>query len=71
MTDTTTAGDRLVSLKTLSERWDIPAETLRYWRHVGRGPESLTIGRNVYYRESALAAYLTQCEAEDQARRDK
>lgn len=26
-----------------------PAETLRYWRHVGKGPASFKLGRRVLY----------------------
>jgi excisionase family DNA binding protein len=26
-----------------------PAETVRYWRHVGKGPKSFKLGRRVLY----------------------
>lgn len=63
--------EKLLKLKTVSELLDVPEETLRYWRSKGVGPESFTMGRLVVYRESAVAAYVAQCEADDRARRDK
>lgn len=27
-----------------------PAETLRYWRHIGKGPRSFKVGRRVLYK---------------------
>lgn len=26
-----------------------PAETVRYWRHIGKGPKSFKVGRRVLY----------------------
>ena len=31
--------------------------TVRYWRHVGKGPRSLKVGRRVLYRESDVKAW--------------
>lgn len=32
-------------------------ETVRYWRHVGKGPRSFKIGRSVLYREGDVRAF--------------
>ncbi|WP_409333281.1 helix-turn-helix domain-containing protein [Trujillonella humicola] len=42
-----------------------PASTLRYWRHMGRGPSSFRIGRRVMYRAEDLGRWI-----EDQRRTD-
>jgi predicted DNA-binding transcriptional regulator AlpA len=38
-----------------------PVSTLRYWRHVGKGPRSFTMGGwIVVYRESDVRAWLAE-----------
>lgn len=38
-----------------------PVATLRYWRHVGTGPKSFTLGaRKVFYKRSDLDAWIEQ-----------
>ncbi|MEV0156888.1 helix-turn-helix domain-containing protein [Micromonospora sp. NPDC050686] len=32
--------------------------TVRYWRHVGKGPKGVKRGRRVLYAESSVAAWL-------------
>jgi excisionase family DNA binding protein len=35
-----------------------PAETVRYWRHIGKGPRSFKVGRRVLYRRSDVEAWI-------------
>jgi len=37
---------------------DIPTSTLQWWRHKRRGPAYVKIGHRVFYRKSALDAFL-------------
>lgn len=37
----------------------VPA-TVRYWRHIGKGPRSFKVGRRVLYRESDVNAWADQ-----------
>jgi prophage regulatory protein len=38
--------------------------TLRYWRHMGKGPECFSMGgRKVFYRRSVLDAWIAKQEA--------
>ena len=37
-----------------------PVETLRWWRHVGRGPKAYKVGRRVLYDEADLEAWLAE-----------
>ncbi len=40
---------------------DLPASTLRYWRHVGQGPLFYKIGRHVRYDIQDLDLFLARC----------
>lgn len=54
-------GNRIMKLKTLSEASELlrtPVATLRYWRHIGYGPTSFKIGRNVVYDAADLEAWI-------------
>lgn len=35
-----------------------PAETVRYWRHVGKGPASFKIGRRVLFERADVEAWI-------------
>lgn len=39
-----------------------PTATLQWWRHMGRGPKYLKVGRRVFYRKSALDEFLAAGE---------
>ena len=40
-----------------------PVETVRYWRHIGRGPQSFKIGRRVLYARSDVEAWIADARA--------
>lgn len=48
----------LVTLDDFAEETGIPSGTLRYWKHVGRGPSWQRIGRRLYARRTDLDAWL-------------
>lgn len=35
-------------------------ETVRYWRHIGKGPRSYKVGRRVLYRRDDVEAWLDE-----------
>ena len=37
-----------------------PSETVRYWRHIGKGPRSFKIGRRVLYAVEDVEAFLDE-----------
>ncbi|MGV9481340.1 helix-turn-helix transcriptional regulator [Gordonia aichiensis] len=39
-------------------------ETVRYWRHIGKGPKSFKVGRRVLYNAADVTAWLEQAEKE-------
>lgn len=49
---------RLHTIREVSERTRVPVDTLRYWRHLGTGPESAKLGRRIVYRESDVDAFV-------------
>jgi excisionase family DNA binding protein len=41
----------------VAELFRTSPETVRYWRHVGRGPKSFKVGRKVLYAREDVEAY--------------
>lgn len=41
-----------------------PAETVRYWRHVGKGPRSIKLGRRVLYRWTDIETWVAAQESD-------
>lgn len=37
-----------------------PAETVRYWRHIGKGPRSFKVGRRVLYRREDVESWIEE-----------
>lgn len=51
----------MADMLTISEAAELlrkPNATLRYWRHLGVGPKSFRVGRNVRYWRSDLVDWL-------------
>lgn len=38
-------------------------ESVRFWRHVGKGPKSFKVGRRVLYAVEDVEAWLTEARA--------
>ena len=45
-----------------------PAATLRYWRHLGVGPDSFRLGRRVVYRFEDLVRWIDEQRDADRGR---
>lgn len=41
-----------------------PIETVRYWRHVGKGPKSFKAGRRVIYALEDVEAWIAEAKSE-------
>ena len=52
--------ERLLTFRDISEQTGIPEGTLRYWRHMGEGPEGYRIGRRVCFPESKVTAWFEE-----------
>ena len=44
----------------VAEELRMPAETVRYWRHVGMGPKSFKIGRRVLYAVEDVQTFIDE-----------
>ena len=47
--------DRYLTTEEVATHFRTVPATVRYWRHIGKGPQSLKVGRRVLYRESDVA----------------
>jgi hypothetical protein len=45
-----------------------PVETVRYWRHIGYGPQSFKVGRRVLYEAAEVTRWLNETQAAQAAR---
>ena len=55
--DLTTAAKYLTTAE-VAELLRTPTETVRYWRHVGKGPHSFKVGRKVLYAVEDVEAFI-------------
>jgi excisionase family DNA binding protein len=49
---------KLLTTSEVADRLRQPESTIRYWRHIGYGPDSFKAGRRVLYRESDVDAWV-------------
>jgi predicted DNA-binding transcriptional regulator AlpA len=57
------AADELLTMKEVAAVLRVPEATLRYWRHLSKGPRGFRVGRSVRYWRTEVASWL-----EDQSR---
>jgi predicted DNA-binding transcriptional regulator AlpA len=50
--------DELLSINEVADIIRVPVATLRYWRHLGSGPQSFRIGRSVRYWRTEVLQWL-------------
>ena len=57
-------SDPLLRTREVSDLLGVPENTLRWWRYIGKGPDSFRLGqRLVVYRRSKVLAWLAAQEA--------
>jgi excisionase family DNA binding protein len=54
---------RFLTTEELANWLRTPAETIRYWRHVGKGPASFKVGRRVLYDVADVEAFLAEARS--------
>lgn len=52
-----------LTTEEVGELMRTPAETVRYWRHVGKGPRSFKVGRRVLYAREDVEAFIAEARA--------
>jgi predicted DNA-binding transcriptional regulator AlpA len=53
---------RYLTTQEVAEICRTSAETVRYWRYVGKGPRSFKLGRKVLYEPEAVDAWLAAAQ---------
>jgi predicted DNA-binding transcriptional regulator AlpA len=67
--DVRTAAAELLTLAEVAAVLRTPVATLRYWRHLGVGPDGFRLGRRVVYRREDIDRWLaTQRQAQSPRR---
>jgi len=66
-TEVSTTLPKLLTLGEVAELIRKPHGTLRYWRHVGKGPQSFKLGRSIMYDERDVLAWLEAVRADARA----
>lgn len=51
-------NDKLLTISEVAEVTRLPEATLRWFRHIGKGPKSGKLGRRVMYRESDVVDWV-------------
>lgn len=54
--------DDYMTTQEVAELFRRSPESVRYWRHVGKGPRSFKIGRRVLYARSDVEAYIERAK---------
>lgn len=57
----------LLTVAEVAEITRLPEATLRWFRHVGKGPKSAKLGRRITYRRSDVEAWIEAQFNADQA----
>lgn len=58
---------KYLTTNEVSELLRTPVETLRWWRHVGRGPASFKVGRRTLYAVEDVEAFVAEARRVDSA----
>lgn len=60
-------NDKLLTVSEVAEISRLPEATIRWFRHVGKGPRSAKLGRRVVYKESEVLKWIEEQFAADAA----
>jgi DNA-binding transcriptional MerR regulator len=52
-----------LTTQDVAEKLRTPAETVRYWRHIGTGPPSFKIGRRVLYAVEDVERFIADARS--------
>jgi DNA-binding transcriptional MerR regulator len=62
-------SEEYLSTADVTARFDVPEETVRYWRHIGYGPTAAKLGRHIRYRASDWDTFLASLVDQEQRKR--
>ena len=52
--------DEMLTIKEVATMLRVPEATVRYWRHLSKGPRGFRIGRSVRYWRTEVALWLEE-----------
>jgi DNA-binding transcriptional MerR regulator len=58
-----TDESKYMTTAEIAEETRTPIETVRYWRHVGKGPKSFKLGRRALYAREDVEAWIDMARA--------
>jgi predicted DNA-binding transcriptional regulator AlpA len=67
--DAPTVAAELLTLAEAAAVLRTPVATLRYWRHLGVGPDGFRLGRRVVYRREDVNRWLAEQQQAQSPRR--
>jgi len=53
-------NDEMLTMREVADLLRVPEATLRYWRHLGKGPRGFRLGRSVRYWRTEVAVWLEE-----------
>ncbi len=56
-------SDRYLVTEEVAERFRTSPGTVRYWRHIGYGPQGIKVGRRVLYAEADVLQFERELRA--------
>jgi excisionase family DNA binding protein len=54
---------KYLTTEEVAEMLRAPVETVRYWRHIGKGPQSFKVGRRVLYALEDVDRYVAEARS--------
>ena len=54
---------KILMMSEVSEQTRVPIDTLRYWRHIGKGPKSFRNGKRVMYLQEEVDGWIESLQA--------
>jgi DNA-binding transcriptional MerR regulator len=67
--DARAGATELLTLAEAAAMLRTPVATLRYWRHLGTGPDGFRLGRRIVYRREDLDRWLAEQQQAQSSRR--
>jgi hypothetical protein len=51
---------KYLTTEEVAEMLRAPVESVRYWRHIGKGPQSFKVGRRVLYAVEDVESFIAE-----------
>lgn len=64
----TQQAQRFITTREVAELLRTSPESVRFWRHVGKGPQSFKVGRRVLYASAEVESWLAAAREQSAAR---